>query len=55
MHPSLAETTAWLVDIDSVTGDEVAHYIWIDFIPDPEKGNAYLDEVHKPTGTSRSF
>ena len=39
----------------SVTGDEVAHYIWIDFIPDPEKGNAYLDEVHKPTGSSRSF
>jgi hypothetical protein len=39
----------------SVTGGEVAHYIWIDFIPDPEKGNAYLDEVHKPTGTTRSF
>ena len=39
----------------SVTGDEVAHYIWIDFIPDPERGNAYLDEVHKPTGTQRSF
>ena len=39
----------------SVTGDEVAHYIWIDFIPDPEKGNVYLDEVHKPTGTTRSF
>ena len=39
----------------SVTGDEVAHYIWIDFIPDPEKGNAYLDAVHKPTGTTRSF
>lgn len=39
----------------SVTGEEVAHYIWIDFIPDPVKGNAYLDEVHKPTGTTRSF
>ena len=39
----------------SVTGDEVSHYIWIDFIPDPERGNAYLDEVHKPTGTTRSF
>ncbi len=39
----------------SVTGDEVAHYIWIDFIPDAERGNAYLDEVHKPTGQTRHF
>jgi hypothetical protein len=39
----------------SVTGDEVAHYLWIDFIPDPEKGNAYLDAVHKPTGEQCSF
>ena len=39
----------------SVTRKQVAHYIWIDFIPDPEKGNAYLDDVHKPTGTTRAF
>lgn len=39
----------------SVKGDQVAHYIWIDFIQDPEKANQYLDEVHKPTGTMRSF
>lgn len=39
----------------SVKGDQVAHYIWIDFATDPEKANAYLDDVHKATGTHRSF
>lgn len=39
----------------SVKGDQTAHYIWIDFIEDPEKANQYLDEVHKPTNTMRSF
>lgn len=38
-----------------VKGGQVAHYIWIDFIQDPEAANRYLDEVHKPTGTMRSF
>lgn len=39
----------------SVKGDQIAHYIWIDFATDPEKANAYLDDVHKATGTHRSF
>lgn len=39
----------------SVKGNQVAHYIWIDFATDPEKANAYLDDVHKATGTHRSF
>lgn len=39
----------------SVKGKQVAHYLWIDFIQDPEKANRYLDEVHKPTGSMRSF
>ena len=34
---------------------QTAHYIWIDFIQDPEEANRYLDEVHKPTGSMRSF
>ena len=38
----------------SVRGKQCAHYIWIDFIFD-EEGLAYLDEVHKSTGTKRSF
>jgi hypothetical protein len=37
-----------------VTGEQCAHYIWIDFISN-EEGNLYLDEVHKETGTKRSF
>lgn len=39
----------------AVEGDQVAHYIWIDFIQDADSANRYLDEVHKPTGTMRSF
>ena len=39
----------------SVKGKQTAHYIWIDFIQDPEKANQYLDEVHKPTGSMRRF
>ena len=39
----------------SVKGKQTAHYIWIDFIQDPEKANHYLDEVHKPTGSMRRF
>lgn len=38
-----------------VGANQTAHYIWIDFIQNPEAANAYLDEVHKPTGTIRSF
>ena len=38
----------------STKGDQCVHYIWIDFIFD-EEGLAYLDEVHKETGTKRSF
>lgn len=38
-----------------VKDHQVAHYIWIDFATDPEKANAYLDDVHKATGTHRSF
>ncbi len=36
-------------------GKQIAHYIWLDFIQDPEAANAYLDEVHKPTGVKESF
>lgn len=32
----------------------VAHYLWIDVVLTPE-GDDYLDEVHKKTGTQRSF
>lgn len=38
-----------------VNEGQVANYIWIDFIQDPDAANAYLDEVHKPTGTIRNF
>ena len=31
------------------------HYMWIDFLPDNEKGLKRLDERHKVTGTMRSF
>lgn len=31
-----------------------AHYLWIDVVLTPE-GDDYLDEVHKRTGTKRSF
>lgn len=31
------------------------HYIWIDFLPDNEKGLSRLDSRHKVTGTMRSF
>lgn len=34
---------------------QTAHYIWIDFIQNPEEANQYLDEVHKPTGSIRRF
>ena len=38
-----------------VKDGQTAHYIWIDFIQDAEAANAYLDEVHKPTGEIREF
>lgn len=38
----------------SVKGKECAHYLWIDAILCKE-GDSYLDEVHKKTGTMRSF
>lgn len=31
------------------------HYMWIDFLPDNEKGLSRLDSSHKVTGTMRSF
>lgn len=31
------------------------HYMWIDFLPDNEKGLKRLDERHHVTGTMRSF
>ncbi len=34
--------------------DGAAHYLWIDVVLTPE-GEDYLDEVHKRTGTKRSF
>ncbi|MDR1626251.1 MAG: hypothetical protein LBT33_06885 [Spirochaetia bacterium] len=37
-----------------VTANHCAHYLWIDFIGG-EEGLAYLDEVHKETGSTRSF
>lgn len=39
----------------SVKGKQIAHYIWIDYIQEPDKANQYLDEVHKPTESMRSF
>lgn len=31
------------------------HYMWIDFLPDNDKGLQRLDERHKPTGTLRDL
>jgi hypothetical protein len=57
-HPMVGDTLLH-IPLGSNHGVEVAegkkmHYLWIDFIFDA-KGVAYLDEVHKSTGTMRNF
>jgi len=57
-HPMTGNTLVH-IPLGSNHGVEVVegkkmHYLWIDFIFDA-KGVAYLDEVHKSTGTIRNF
>ena len=40
--------------VSIVEGDH-CHYLWIDFLPDNDKGLKRLDERHHVTGTMRSF
>ena len=38
-----------------VDGNRHLHYMWIDVMPDQEKGLERLNRTHKPTGLNRSF
>ena len=39
----------------NVDGNRHLHYMWIDVMPDQEKGLGRLNRTHKPTGLNRSF